>query len=131
MEKHSVAWGSGLLAVAVGLGAFGAHGLKALIDPAALANWNTAVHYQFIHGLGILVLAALTGPVPASATRRIRNLFLVGIACFCGSLYLLSTRELNGLDGMTAFIGPITPLGGVMFIVGWIGLLITVIRSKG
>lgn len=131
MEKHSVAWGSGLLAVAVGLGAFGAHGLKALIDPAALANWNTAVHYQFIHALGILVLAALTGPLPAAATRRVRNLFLLGIAFFCGSLYLLSTRKLTGLDGMTAFIGPITPLGGVMFIVGWIGLLITVIRSKG
>ncbi len=131
METRSIAWGAGLLAVAVALGAFGAHGLKAVLPPASLANWNTAVHYQFIHGLGILVTAALAGQLPAGTVRRVRALFIGGTALFCGSLYLLSTRELTGLDGIGALLGPITPLGGLLFIAGWTWLLITAMRHRG
>ncbi len=130
MDRNSIIWGAGLLALAVALGAFGAHGLKAVLSPTALANWNTGVHYQFIHALGILIIAPLSGYLPVVAIRRIRTLFIGGIALFSGSLYILSTRELTQLDGISTLVGPVTPLGGLLFVAGWIWLLITAWRSK-
>ena len=128
MDKRSIAWGAGILLVAVLLGAFGAHGLKARLSAEALAQWHTGVEYQFIHGLGILLVVGLAPHVPARAARMIRNLFMGGIVCFSGSLFLLSTRELTGVLAITPVLGPLTPLGGALFIAGWAILLITALR---
>lgn len=130
MERKTVAWASGILLVAVVLGAFGAHGLKARVSPEALGQWKTGVEYQFYHGLGLLLLAALAHVIPANAVRMVRGLFLGGIICFCGSLYLLSTRELMGTDGLTPVLGPITPLGGLLFMAGWAVLLLRALRGS-
>lgn len=115
--------------IAVGLGAFGAHGLKARVGPEALAQWKTAVEYQFYHGLGLMLLAALSGHLPAKRVTAIRTLFLVGIFLFSGSIYLLATREVFGTHGLTPFIGPVTPLGGLLFMAGWAVLFITALRT--
>jgi len=115
--------------VAVAFGAFGAHGLKARVTPEALDQWKTGVEYQFYHGLGLLLLAALGHSVPANAIRMVRGLFLGGIICFCGSLYLLSTREVLGTMELTPVLGPITPLGGLLFMAGWTLLLIRALRG--
>ncbi len=125
MERSIVAWGAGILLVAVVFGAFGAHGLKERLSPEHLGQWKTGVEYQFYHGLGLLLLAALGNRVPDGALRRISWFFFLGVLLFSGSLYLLSTRELTGLGGATAIIGPVTPLGGLFFIAGWVQLLIT------
>ena len=117
------------MAIGVALGAFGAHGLKALVDESALAQWNTAVQYHFMHALGLLVLAALHQIVPSRAASHIRILFLLGILFFSGSLYLLSTRAILGTAGLTPILGPITPVGGLFFIVGWVYLLITTVAK--
>jgi uncharacterized membrane protein YgdD (TMEM256/DUF423 family) len=129
MKDGTLAWGAGLMALGVALGAFGAHGLKALVDANALAQWHTGVQYHFIHALGLLLLAALQHKVPTRALSYIRLLFLFGIVFFSGSLYLLSTRAIMGTEALTPILGPITPIGGLCFIIGWVYLLITTVTK--
>lgn len=100
----------------IALGAFGAHALRARLDPAALATWNTAVLYHLVHALALLALALF-----ARATGRPvllpSTLFAAGIVLFSGSLYLLALTSWR-------WLGPLTPLGGVAFIAGWLALLL-------
>lgn len=113
--------------IAVILGAFGAHGLKGKIGSESLENWKTAVDYQFYHTFALLFLATFS-----RAKNSLINIsylsFTIGIFLFCGSLYLLSTREITSLS--TTVLGPITPIGGLFFIVGWISLFLATIRHK-
>ncbi len=127
MDKRSLAWGAILLFIAVGMGAFGSHGLKVVLAPDALAQWRTAVEYQFYHGLGLVFLAALGSHLPARRLRLIRSAFVAGIALFCGSVYLLSIRDLVGIQALSPVLGPITPLGGLCFLAGWGILFVTAI----
>jgi len=102
-------------ATGVMLGAFGAHGLRSALDDRSLEVWETAVLYQLIHALALLV----TGTIARSASTRALSItgsaFGLGIVFFSGSLYLLA------LDG-PSLLGPVTPLGGLCFIVGWFAL---------
>ncbi len=113
--------------IAVILGAFGAHGLEGKVSSASLENWKTAVSYQFYHTFALLFLATFS-----RARNNLINVsyisFIVGILLFCGSLYLLSTREITGIS--TGILGPITPIGGLFFIIGWISLFLATIRHK-
>ncbi|MCL4117345.1 UNVERIFIED_CONTAM: hypothetical protein GTU68_007685 [Idotea baltica] len=102
---------------AIILGAFGAHGLKARLSESDLDVFKTGVLYQFIHGFGLLILGILGQIFPDLHFKRSAIFFGLGILCFSGSLYLLSTQTITGLNG--SFLGPITPLGGLFFIVGW------------
>ena len=111
--------------IAVIFGAFGAHALKAQLSATALENWKTAVNYQFIHALALLLLATLQ-------TNRFIRLsawfFALGIVCFSGSLYLLSIREILTIN--KAFFGPITPIGGLFFIIGWVFLFFSAFKKN-
>jgi uncharacterized membrane protein YgdD (TMEM256/DUF423 family) len=127
MEKRSLVAGSLVLFLAVGLGAFGAHALKPLLSTDALAQWHTAVHYQFYHGLGLVLLAALAPQIPAA--RWVYWAFVLGILLFCGSIYLWSLRELLGIQTLSPFLGPLTPFGGSCFLAGWGILFISALRS--
>lgn len=113
--------------IAVILGAFGAHGLKGKINSESLENWKTAVDYQFYHTLALLFLATFS-----RAKNSLINIsyfsFTIGIFLFSGSLYLLSTREITSIS--TTILGPITPIGGLFFIIGWISLFLATIRHK-
>ncbi|KAF2255993.1 DUF423-domain-containing protein [Trematosphaeria pertusa] len=111
-------WTIGCLygASSVMLGAFGAHGLKKRIaDPQRIANWSTAAQYQLIHS------AALTfASVAAPGNTLAMSLFTAGMTMFSGSLYLLT------LDPQRwKFMGPVTPLGGLCLIGGWVALAVT------
>lgn len=108
-----------LMALAVGIGAFGAHGLQQLVDETAIATYKTGNFYHFIHGLGMLFVVLLYSFKQTKAIRIAFYLFLVGIILFSGSLYLLAIRELIGLPGI---FGAITPIGGLFFIGGWLVL---------
>ena len=100
--------------LAVGLGAFGAHALKAtLLTNDTTEVWKTAVLYHFIHALALLVLAAL--PAFHRATGM---LFVAGIVLFSGSLYLLALTNVK-------WLGAITPLGGLCLLAGWAWLVIS------
>lgn len=116
-------WGAAVLLVAVALGAFGAHGLRAHLDADALEVWHTGVTYQFYHGLGLLFLAGSAARLRPSTVRWARRMFLFGILCFSGSIYLLSTRDWLGTQVLAHYIGPVTPLGGLLFMSGWAMLL--------
>jgi len=109
-------------ALAVVLGAFGAHTLKPLLEPASLENFKTGVQYQFIHTIAILMLSKMAGNENMHITRWSYYLFLSGILLFSGSLYLLGCRQLLGITNWS-FLGPLTPLGGLCFIAGWLNLI--------
>ncbi|MBS1581861.1 MAG: DUF423 domain-containing protein [Bacteroidetes bacterium] len=130
MNNRTLAWAAGILLLAVALGAFGAHGIELRVDAQAYHNWTTAAQYQFFHGLALLALAALDARLASRTISLVRILFVLGVICFCGSLYLLSTREILGTQGLTRVLGPITPLGGLLFMAGWTVLLIGAVRKS-
>jgi uncharacterized membrane protein YgdD (TMEM256/DUF423 family) len=125
---------SGLLSLV--LGAFGAHGLKKVVSPDMLAAYQTGVQYQFIHTLVLLALAILmltTGTKPAVTAIKVKNtlkwsanLMLVGILLFSGSLYTMTLMSVAG--EFPAWLGPITPIGGLAFIMGWIFLMVAAFK---
>lgn len=123
----------GLLgAIAVSLGALGAHFLKGklptgLITVDQLNGYDTAVKYQMYHALAMLALVLLSKHVTHKFINWAFNCFLIGIVMFSGSLYLLCTRNLLGAEWLK-FLGPITPIGGLFFVAGWI--FIALIGSK-
>ena len=108
-------------ALAVMLGAFGAHALRTQLDAAALQTWHTAVEYQFWHALALLVFATQWRSLPHA--RWIAWLFGVGVALFCGSLYALAL-------GAPHQLGAVTPFGGAAFIAGWSMLAWSLLRTK-
>jgi uncharacterized membrane protein YgdD (TMEM256/DUF423 family) len=114
-----------LLAVAVALGAFGAHGLKGRLDEYALSIYEKAVFYHFIHALGILLVSVLakSSALSASAESRVAWLLFIGILFFSGSLYALAISGVR-------ILGAITPIGGVAFIAGWVWLAIELLRRR-
>lgn len=123
MEIAKIALMIGIVAAfaAVGLGAFGAHGLKERVSADLLAIWQTGVTYQFFHALALILLALW---MKQSGVAAIAPLwfFSLGILIFSGSLYVLV------LSGMK-FLGAVTPIGGVFFLVAWVTWLIAVVRN--
>ena len=99
-----------LLALAVALGAFGAHGLRGKLDDYSMTIYERAVFYQFVHALGMLIASIIPRTAPA-----VPWLFLAGIVLFSGSLYVLAVTGVRTL-------GMITPFGGVSFIAAWLAL---------
>lgn len=130
MQRNTLALAAIVMLTAVVLGAFGAHGLKPRISPDALANWHTGVQYQMVHGLALLFMALAGEQLAQRYLSFARLLFLGGVLCFSGSLYLLSTREVLGTQGLTRMLGPITPLGGLLYMGGWIVLLVSALRRS-
>jgi uncharacterized membrane protein YgdD (TMEM256/DUF423 family) len=114
-----------LLALAVALGAFGAHGLKNHLDAYLMSVWEKAVFYQFVHALGLLLtgLAARAGVLNASAANRVGWLLLAGIVLFSGSLYALALSRM-------VVLGALTPVGGLCFIAAWLWLGVELLRSS-
>lgn len=109
---HWLAAGAIAAGIGVGLGAFAAHGLKARLSAEMLAIFETGVRYQLIHAIGLLAVAWAGDRWSCSWIAGAGWAFGIGIAVFSGSLYLLA------LTG-TRWLGAITPLGGVAFLVGW------------
>lgn len=115
--KNSVVIGAYSLALAVVLGAFGAHGLKSMVSIESVDIFNKGVYYQVIHSLGIMLSAAFLSN--ESQLKKIRLFFILGILCFSGSLYVLTFSEVLP-NALKQVIGPITPIGGVFFIISWV-----------
>lgn len=107
-----------ILALAVVFGAFGAHGLRDILDPYSMSVYQTGVQYHFYHGLGMLLipLLAKSGIVAAGPATWAHRLMLVGILFFSGSLYVLA------ISGQT-ILGAVAPIGGTAFIAGWLALV--------
>jgi len=118
-----MALGALAAAAAVGLGAFGAHALKARLPPELLAVWQTAVQYHAWHALALVLVGFSGFHIEGSWIRAAGWFLLAGIVLFSGSLYALALGAPRGL-------GVLTPVGGVMFILGWIAFAIAVIYAR-
>lgn len=126
MSKKTLITASIFGALAVILGAFGAHALKRLVAPEALTIWSKGVEYQFYHTFALLFVAQLA---ESKWKRLAYGFFSFGIIFFSGSLYLLATREVTHIS-FVSYIGPITPIGGLLLIIGWIMLLLSALKTK-
>lgn len=115
MDRTFFTLGSVSAFIAVGLGAFAAHGLKSRLEPAMLATFETGVRYQMYHALALLAVAWACTRWPGTAANVSGWLFIAGTVLFSGSLYALS------LTGVR-WLGAITPFGGVAFLAGWLCL---------
>ena len=108
-------------ALSVALGAFGAHALKEKLSAAASAVFETAVRYQFYHVFALLAAAFLYKEYPNKWLCNAGKFFIAGIILFSGSLYILTAIKATGIENMN-WIGAVTPLGGLSFILGWLCL---------
>ncbi len=100
------------------LGAFGAHSLKSILTEAQLGGFKTAVQYQFFHSIALILIGIMLGQADEASRPRIKRagkFFLAGILLFSGSIYTLTF-------GGPRFMGPVTPIGGLCFIIGWLTL---------
>ncbi|MDB4250943.1 DUF423 domain-containing protein [Flavobacteriales bacterium] len=108
---------------AVILGAFGAHALKEVLSESQLSSFQTGVRYQFFHGLAILILSFNMNYF----TKRLSSIIKImsaGIILFSFSIYLLNIQDLVGFS--MSYLGPITPIGGLLLITSWIGLFFSI-----
>lgn len=113
MDRTFLFWGSLFGFLGVAFGAFGAHGLKSRLSPEMLAVFETGVRYQMYHAFAILIVAAAIGRIGDANLLVLAGWFFVaGILLFSGSLYALS---LSGVG----VLGAITPVGGLLFLIGW------------
>ena len=128
MQKGVIRLGALLGALAVILGAFGAHALKAIISDKSLAVFETGVRYQYYHVVALLITGILYKEFSNNYLQWAGRLICLGILYFSGSLYLLAFMEIGAFTGLK-WIGAITPLGGACFIAGWLLLAIGVSKK--
>lgn len=128
MNKRIILTAAFFGALAVIFGAFGAHSLKKIISSESLAIWQKGVEYQFYHTFALLYLSTF-----ARYKHKLINyafvLFVAGIVLFSGSLYILALKDAFQLS-FANIIGPITPIGGVCFIFGWVFLFLAALKDK-
>ncbi len=125
MAYNWIAMGAILCGLRVLLGAFGAHSLKNILSEKNLATFHTATDYLGVHGLAILLVGilALQSEKLAQSLKKVVIFFITGILMFSGSLYALA------FDGPRIF-GPITPLGGLCFMIAWFTLAVIILKFK-
>ncbi|MGV3129780.1 DUF423 domain-containing protein [Staphylococcus simulans] len=120
--KTFVALGAGCAALSVATGAFGAHALADKLSPHYLDVWNKATTYEMYHSLGLVGIGILSGTTKLNLKAAGWMMF-GGIVIFSGSLYVLSLTQIKPL-------GAITPIGGVLFIISWVTLLLQSLKLK-
>nr|WP_236002867.1 DUF423 domain-containing protein [Luteirhabdus pelagi] len=119
IQKKILVTAAILGAITVIIGAFGAHGLKKLVDDTAVSSFETGVRYQMYHVFALLFLGMVTG-ISEATQKWVFRLFLLGVLLFSGSIYLLALQDVVSFT--VSFLGPITPIGGSLLIIGWFRL---------
>lgn len=117
-------WGLILGLLAVVIGAFGAHGLKPLLTADQQQSFETGIRYQMYHALLLVILSQ----IEKISSRAVLNLMVIGVLLFSGSIYLLNVRGILEMEGLSA-LGPVTPIGGLLLISGWIILIINSLKT--
>lgn len=108
-------------AITVAMGAFGAHGLKSLVSESFLTIYDTGIKYQFIHTIMLFITGMLYEKTEKKSLYTAAVLFIIGIILFSGSLYAMTFIVALGTS-FPRWLGPITPIGGLCFILGWLFL---------
>lgn len=123
LSKYYISIAAFLGALTVALGAFGAHALKAVLSPAALITYETAVRYQMYHVVALLITGILinraASPKEQKLLSRAGLFFIDGIVLFSGSLYFIVAKPFLGIEGLP-WVGVITPMGGLLWMVAWV-----------
>lgn len=127
MNRKIVITGAILIVVAIVLGAFGAHALKKVLDFNQLSSFETGVRYQIYHGLALLILG-LNSSKFNFGLKWVSGLLNTGVILFSGSIYGLTLQPI--LEMKLSFLGPITPIGGMLLIIGWCIFIVQLIRQK-
>jgi uncharacterized membrane protein YgdD (TMEM256/DUF423 family) len=128
MQKIFLIIGTILAGLAVALGAFGAHGLKKIVDTETVSIYQTGVQYQMYHALALLAIGILADRISSHWINWAGYFFIGGIVFFSGSLYLIASLKAMNKPVSTG-VGILTPLGGLLFILGWTMLLIALIKK--
>ena len=128
MNKKIAITGVVLISLSIILGAFGAHPLKEVLSSKQMTSYDVGIRYQMYNGLGLLILGLNADNIKNSLSS-VYWLLLLGGVMFSGSIYLLSLQDL--LNAKLSFLGPVTPLGGVLLISGWVLLMVKLIRTEG
>ncbi|MGX0046083.1 uncharacterized membrane protein YgdD (TMEM256/DUF423 family) [Staphylococcus haemolyticus] len=123
MMKLFIILGALCTMMSVGTGAFGAHGLEGKLSDKYMSVWEKAVNYQMYHGLGLIIIGVISGTTSINVNWAGWLLFL-GMVFFSGSLYILALTQIR-------ILGAITPIGGVLFIAGWLMLIISTFKFVG
>jgi uncharacterized membrane protein YgdD (TMEM256/DUF423 family) len=134
MQKRLLQFSGFSGAIAVSLGAMAAHGLRSkletgLITETNLQTFDTAARYQMYHSIVLLIIALLIDKFDAKSITRAGYCLMIGIVLFSGSLYLLATAKLLGLEHVN-WLGPITPIGGLFFIFGWLFIVVASMKKS-
>jgi uncharacterized membrane protein YgdD (TMEM256/DUF423 family) len=129
MFKPALSLGAFFAGLGVILGAFGAHGLKKFLDIDQLQIFETGVRYQMYHAFALLITGVAFQYAPFKPLKLATAFFLIGILLFSGSLYSMTFLKIQGQVGLGG-LGIITPIGGVFFILGWLMLMLGVVRRK-
>lgn len=116
-----------LIVLGIVLGAFGAHSLKEVVTPEKVASYEVGVRYQIYHGLALLVLSLNASKIEGSL-KVFLIFILAGVLLFSGSIYFLALNDVLSPD--LSFLGPVTPIGGVLMIMGWGVLLRQFLKMK-
>ena len=127
MDRKIITTAAFLGMTAIILGAFGAHALKKVLNFEQLNTFETGVKYQMYHAL-FLLFVGLSQTITEKTKKIIFYFIVVGVLFFSGSIYLLATNNLTAFDFRK--IGFITPIGGLLLIVGWIWLFIDFYKKK-
>lgn len=132
LSKYYISIAAFLGALTVALGAFGAHALKAVLSPAALITYETAVRYQMYHVVALLITGILmnkaASPKQQKLLTRAGLFFIDGIVLFSGSLYFIVAKPFLGIEGLP-WVGVITPMGGLLWMVAWVLLALSQLPS--
>lgn len=130
MEKRWLLIGFTFIFTGIILGAFGAHALKdELHDPEKLQSFETGVKYQIYHGLALIALVAIGRVFQLNFSASFRFI-LIGVICFSVSIYGLTLGHLFHNVAFNKVLGPITPIGGLLLLIGWLRAIITVSKIK-
>lgn len=116
-----------LAALAIAFGAFGAHGLKELVSSEAIATFETGIRYHMYHSIALLIIG-FASVIPTQTRRWVFLFFIFGLIFFSGSIYLLALKEV--LPFSVSFLGPVTPIGGMFLILGWLRLAYGLLTMK-
>ena len=129
MGKKALIWAGALGTTAVVLGAFAAHSLPAHLSAEQVSSFETGVDFQLYHALALLAVAALMHRYQGAWWKWVIRMFSIGTLCFSGSIYLLATQPITGLE-VGGFLWPVTPLGGTLLIIGWAIITVQAFRLK-
>lgn len=128
MHKTFLICGTVLAGLSVVSGAFGAHSLKKLVAPETVNSFQTGVQYQMYHALALLILAVVFERLQNNYLQYAGMFFIGGIILFSGSLYLMAFLKAMNKEGLSG-IGIITPIGGLLFITGWVLFLVGILKK--